>query len=140
MKVTSKFRTIGLAFAIGALTAACSQESVNETNAEIDEAQTELGSEAVDANNDLDEFEAWVDSNAERAETATEEEWAELSTEYDRREAELEAKSADWDDNTRQEWEELKANWNEMENKVQTRLGNIEDVDVDVDVERENNQ
>lgn len=136
MKVTSKFKTIGLAFALGAFTTACSQEAVNDTNAEIDEAQTELGNEAIDANNDIDEFEAWVNTNIDRAETATAEEWAELKTEYERREAELEVKSADWDDNTRQEWEELKAEWNEMENKVQSRLGNIEDVDV----ERENNQ
>lgn len=138
MKVTSKFNMIGLALAIGALTTACSQERVNDTNAEIDEAQTELGNEAIDANNDIEEFEAWVNTNAERAETATAEEWAEIRTEYDRREAELEVNSADWDENTRQEWEELRADWNEVENKVQSRLGNIEDVDVDVDVEREN--
>ena len=140
MKVISKFKTIGLALTLGAFMTACNQEAVNETNTEIDEAQTELGNEAIDANNDIDEFEAWVTTNSERAETATKEEWAELRTEYERREAELDARSADWDENTRQEWEELKADWNEMENKVQTRLGNIEDVDVDVDVQRENNQ
>lgn len=140
MKVTSKLKTIGLAIALGAFTSACSQETVNDTNAAIDEAQTELGDEAIDANSELNEFEAWVNNNTGRAENATAEEWAELRAEYERRETALEAKSADWDDNTRQEWEEVKADWNEMENKVQTRLGNIGDIDVDIDVERESNQ
>lgn len=139
MKVTSKFKAIGFAFLLGAFTVACNQETVNDTNEGIDEAQTELGNEAVEANRDLDEFEAWVQENSRRAETATREEWAETRAEYKRREAELEAESANWDEKTRREWEELKTDWNETENKIQQRLGEIEDVDVDVNVERQNN-
>ena len=137
MKVTSKYRTLGIAFMLGAFTVACNQETVNDTNEGIDEAQTELGNEAVEANRDLDEFEAWVQDRTRRAETATKEEWVETRAEYKRREAEFETKNANWDEETRREWEELKANWNETENKIQQRLGDIEDVDVDVD--RQNN-
>ena len=39
MKIVSKFRTIGFALAIGLFTFACNQETQNETNAEVDEAQ-----------------------------------------------------------------------------------------------------
>ncbi|MHA6248944.1 hypothetical protein ACXYMU_13455 [Pontibacter sp. CAU 1760] len=137
MKVTSKFKTIGMALALGAFTVACSQETVEDTNNAVDEAQVEMSEENMEANNNLREFDAWVDNNANRAETMTEEEFREARTEYRRREAEFERESATWDDETKREWEEMKRSWNDLENSVQRRLGNIEDVDVDVNVEKE---
>ncbi len=139
MKVTSKFKTVGIAFALGAFTVACNQETVNDTNSEIDEAQTEMTHENMDAKNEINEFEAWVETNANKAETASEEEWLETRREYKRREAELDAKSSTWDEETRQGWENVKEDWNKAENKVQERLGDIKDIDVDVDVTKEKN-
>lgn len=118
---------------------ACSQETQNETNEEVNEVQTEMSDANMEARSSYDEFDAWVTTNTERAEAVTEDEYREMRTEYRRREAELEAESANWDEETRREWEETKAEWNDFENKVQERLGEIDDVDVDVDVNRENN-
>lgn len=150
MKIVSKFRTIGFALAIGLFTFACNQETQNETNAEVDEAQTELSEENAEANAELneagaeanqeyDEFSGWVKTNTEKAETVTADEYREMRAEYNRKEAEFEAESSTWDEETRREWEETKAEWNEFENKVQKRLGKIDDIDVDVDINRDNN-
>lgn len=139
MKITSKFKTIGFALLLGSFMFACSQETQNETNAEIDEAQAEMSEENMEARANYNDFEAWVNTNTERAETVTAEEYREMRTEYNRREAELEAEAATWDDETRRAWEETKADWNEFENKVQQRLGEIDDIDVDVEVKKEKN-
>ncbi|SFH29183.1 hypothetical protein [Pontibacter chinhatensis] len=143
MEITSKFKTIGYAFILGAFMFACSQETQNETNAEVNEAQTEMNAEIDEAemetNTAYNDFSAWVDTNTERAETVTKDEYREMRAEYKRREAEVEAESSTWDDETRQAWENTKAEWNEFENKVQKRLGKIDDIDVDVDVNRDNN-
>ncbi|WP_162052007.1 hypothetical protein [Pontibacter pamirensis] len=139
MNFRSTYKSIAFASLLGTFTAACSQETANDVNQGINEAQTEVTNESVEANRDIEEFEAWVQDRSGRAETATKEEWAETRAEYRRREAELEAESADWDQETRQAWDELKADWNETENTVRERLGEIDDVEVDVDVERQNN-
>lgn len=138
MKIQSKFKTIGFAVAIGLFSVSCSQEAQNETNEVVDETQADLNEANVDANRDYDEFALWVETNSERAETVTADEFREMRTEYNRREAELERESANWDEETKREWEQTKADWNQFENKVQERLGNIDDVDVDVDVNKEN--
>lgn len=136
MKIQSKFKTLGLALALGVFTFACSQEAQRETNEEVDEAQAEMNEMGNDINREYDEFSTWVTTNTERAETVTAEEYREMRAEYNRRSAELEAESSTWDEETRREWEETKADWNQFENKVQARLGKIDDVDVDVDVEK----
>ncbi|GAB3535324.1 hypothetical protein GCM10027443_24160 [Pontibacter brevis] len=123
---------------------ACSQETNRDVNEEINEAQMEAPDRSAEVNydagnRDIEEFEAWVQDKSSRAETATKEEWAETRAEFRRREAEMEAKSANWDDKAKREWEKLKADWNEVENKARQRLGEIEDIDVNVDVERRNN-
>ncbi|MFD2513651.1 hypothetical protein ACFSRY_07215 [Pontibacter locisalis] len=138
MKMQSKFKTIGLALFISMFGFGCSQEVQDETNEVVDETQAELNEANVEANREYDEFSAWVTTNAERAETVTADEFREMRTEYNRREAELERESANWDVETRREWEETKADWARFEERVQQRLGNVEDVDVDVDIEREN--
>ncbi len=139
MEITSKIKTIGFALALGSFMFACSQETQNETNAEVNEAQAEMTEENMEARSSYDDFEAWVNTNTDRAETVTEDEYREMRTEYKRREAEVEAESSTWDDETRQAWEKTKADWNEFENKVQQRLGEVDDIDVDVDVKRDNN-
>ncbi|MBC5993283.1 hypothetical protein [Pontibacter cellulosilyticus] len=139
MEIASKFKTIGLSLALGIFIFACSQEAQNETNQEIDEAQVEMTEAGDEMNREFDEFSTWVNTNVERSETVTADEYREMRTEYNRRSAELEAESSTWDEETRREWEATKADWNEFENKVQTRLGRIDDVDVDVDVNRDNN-
>ncbi|WP_439881677.1 hypothetical protein ACSX1A_00685 [Pontibacter sp. MBLB2868] len=138
MKIQSKFKTIGLALAVGFFSYGCSQEAQNETNEVVDETQAELSDANVEANREFDDFALWVNTNTERAETVTADEYREMRAEYNRREAELEAESSTWDDETKREWEETKSEWNDFENKVQQRLGNIDDVDVDVDVEKNN--
>ncbi|MDX5420739.1 MAG: hypothetical protein LPK07_09670 [Hymenobacteraceae bacterium] len=139
MEFTSKLKTIGLALGIGFFTFACSQETQNEVNEGVNETQTEMSEANMEARRSVDDFDAWVTTNTERAETVTEDEYREMRSEYQRREAELERESANWDAETRRAWEETKADWEQFENRVQERLGNIEDVDVDVDVQRENN-
>jgi multidrug resistance efflux pump len=135
MRITSKFKTVGLAFAMGAFMFACSQEAQNETNEEMNEAQTEMNQEvneaqaemdgaSGDANRTVEGFTTWVETNSERAETATKEEWEEIKADYKRREAELEAESSTWDEAARQEWEELKMRWNETEQRTEQRLSN----------------
>lgn len=138
MNIPQKFKTISLALALGTFTFACSQDTTTETNEEINEAQGELNEANMEARTAYDDFDAWVTTNTERAETVTADEYREMRTEYQRREAELEAEAETWDDETRREWEETKAQWNEFENSVQERLGQIDDIDVDVDVQREN--
>lgn len=147
MKITSTYRTLSFAVLLGACTFACSQETNSNVNEEINEAQMEAPDRpaevsldtSTEANQDIEEFETWVQEQSQRAETATREEWAEIRSEYQRRRAELEAESANWDQEARQEWEELKADWNKVENKARERLGNIDDIDVDVDIQRQNN-
>lgn len=135
----NRFRTIGMTLAIGLFTFACGPETQNENNEVIDETQAEVSDANMEANAELNDFDAWVTTNAARAETVTEDEYREMRTEYERREAEFEAESSTWDEATRREWEETKAEWNEFENSVQRRLGDIEGIDVDVDVNRDNN-
>lgn len=139
MEIISKFKTVSMALAIGSFMFACSQETQNETNEEVNEAQAEMSEANMEAKSTYDEFATWVNTSTERAENVTADEYREMRAEYKRREAEMEAKSADWDDETRQEWEETKASWNDFENKVQERLGEIDDIDVDVDVNRDGN-
>lgn len=142
MKVTSKHKTIGFALVLGVFSFACNQEPTTDVNEGINAAQMEamdVNEEALEARRDFKEFETWAQDKLNRAETATREEWAGIRAEYQRRRAELEEKRADWDEETREEWEELEAQWDEAENKIRQRLGNIDDVDVDVDVERQNN-
>lgn len=150
MKIISGIKTIGLAIAIGVFTFACSQDTQNETNAEVDEAQTEMSEANVEMNDEMDElgndmnrgyedFSGWVQTNTTKAENITADEYRELRAEYNRRETELEAEASTWDDATRRQWEETKADWKRFEDKVQKRLGKIDDIDVDVDVNRRNN-
>ncbi|WP_114781374.1 hypothetical protein [Botryobacter ruber] len=137
MEILAKLKTVTYALMIGVFMFACSQETREETNAEIDEMQTEATDAAVETDREYNDFEVWVNENEAKAETATEQEWAELNAEYDRREAELEARSSTWDEETKREWNELKGRWERTENKVQERLRGVEDVDVDVDVHKD---
>lgn len=139
----NKFKTVGLALTVGMFAFACNSETQNETNSEVDEAQVEMSEANSDmnreANSSYNDFETWVSTNTNNAETITEEEYRERRAEYKRREAEAEAESATWDDDTRTAWEKTKTEWKEFENGVQRRLGKIDDVDVDVNVKRDNN-
>lgn len=139
MKSYNKFRAIGLTLAIGLFTFSCGPETQRETNEEVDEAQSEMSDANKDARSDVDEFNSWVSTNTANADKMTEEEYREMRAEYKRREAEMEAESATWDDETRKGWEKTKTEWKEFENGVQRRLGKIDDIDVDVDVKRDNN-
>ncbi|ARS34071.1 hypothetical protein [Pontibacter actiniarum] len=142
MEIISKFKTVGFALALGTFMFACDQNTGTGTNDEaVETVEGDLDEAHMEARRTYDDFDAWVTTNSERAETVTADEFREMRTEYNRRESELERESANWDEATRREWEETKNEWNDFENKVQERLGNIEDVDVDVDanVERENN-
>ena len=137
MEILAKLKTVTYALMIGVFMFACSQETREETNTEIDEMQTEATEAAVETDREYNEFEAWVNENEPRAEAATKQEWEELKAEYNRREAELEARSSTWDEETKREWNELKGRWERTENKVQERLKGVDDVDVDVDVKRD---
>lgn len=132
----NKFKTTGIALAIGAVTFACNSETQNEANREIDETQVEMTETNTEANRSVDEFNNWVATNTERSENMTADEYREMRAEYKRREAELEAESANWDADTRRAWDETKKEWKDFENSIQKRLG---DIDVDVDVNRDNN-
>jgi len=133
----NRFRTIGMAIGIGLFTFACGAETQNDVNETVDEAQVEVSEENMEANAELNEFETWVTTNSARAETVTEDEYREMRTEYKQREAEFDAESANWDEETRAEWEKTKAEWNVFEDNVKRRLGDIEGIDVDVDVNRD---
>jgi hypothetical protein len=137
MEFTSKFKTIGLALAMGPILVACDQQTqtetnqeVNETqaemNQEVNEAQTEIDGASGDANRTVEGFTTWVETNSQRAETATKAEWEEIKADYKQREAELEAESSTWDEAARQEWEELKMRWNETEQRAEKRLNNAD--------------
>ncbi|MBF9252403.1 hypothetical protein I2I11_03775 [Pontibacter sp. 172403-2] len=139
MKLTSKFKTAGLGIALGFMAVACNPETRQEANEEVNEAQAEVTDATVAADNEYDDFSAWVRTNTDKAETATADEWNEIDTEYSRREAELDAKSDTWDDQTKQEWQELKNDWKETRAKAKQRLGNVDDVDVDIDADVDTN-
>lgn len=133
MKVYNKFKTIGMALTVGLFAFACDSGTENETNREVNEAQVETTEVNRDANREIEEFNAWVSTNTERADNVTAEEYQEMRTEYSRREAELEAESTNWDEDTRRAWENTKQEWKDFENSVQKRLG---DIDIDVDANR----
>lgn len=139
MKTYNRFKTMGMAAAIGMFTFACGAETQNEANQEVDETQVEVTEANTEANSELNDFDAWVTTNTSNTETITEDEYRQRRMEYKRREAELDAKSSNWDEGTRREWEKTKTEWNEFENGVQKRLGKIKDIDVDVNVKRDNN-
>jgi pyruvate/2-oxoacid:ferredoxin oxidoreductase beta subunit len=142
MNIQSKLKTIGFAFAIAIFGFACNTETRNDTNEAIDEAQRDVTAGTVEADREVsqeyNEFTTWVNTNTRRADNVTADEYREMRAEYKRREAEINAETANWDDETRREWEETKREWNEFENNVQKRLGKIDDIDVDVDVKRDN--
>jgi hypothetical protein len=139
MKMYNKIRTTGMTLAIGLFTFACGPETQNETNEAIDEAQVEMSEENREANAELNDFNVWVTDNTKRADEVTEAEYRKMRQEYKRREAELEARSSTWDESTRREWEETKNEWNNFENSIQRRLGKLDDLDIDVDVNRDRN-
>jgi hypothetical protein len=138
MKLKSKFKLAGLAFAISLMGFGCTQENQRDANEVVDETQAEMNDAGAEVSREYNEFSTWVNTKTERADNVTAEEYREMRAEYRRREAELERESSTWDDETRRAWKKTKADWNDFENKVQRRLGNIEDVDVDVDVKKNN--
>jgi len=108
MKFSTAIKTFGLVCLLSAFSLACSTETRQE------------------ANNDFQQFSAWVEENAKRAETATEEEWNEMDAEYQRRAAEVETRSKDWDDKTKVEWDTLRERWQETAGKAETRFRDAE--------------
>lgn len=85
-----------------------------------------------EANEELTEFETWVDNTAANVEAETEEEWAETRAEYDRQVAELDAETSEWDEETRTRYESAKTRFQEREDNLrQTWAAAVVVVEVD---------
>ncbi|MCC9166076.1 hypothetical protein [Pontibacter harenae] len=77
MKIALKFKTIGLAFALGLCVFACNQEARNQSgmHAEGSMANSELQEESLETKDKVNNFSAWLLGKPEKAKIASKQEW-----------------------------------------------------------------